>query len=220
MTQTSGPQKNKLRVLIADDFQETRRNTRLMLATFDNLEVVAIAANGVQAVEMARDKHPDIVILDVNMPEMDGLTAFQHIIKANPNTGCIVISAENNPATVSKAMSIGIHEYLVKPFLVEEMEKAIQHVSEQLHETREKTMQLNQANANYVAYLEKTANEYLKEGRIDEQATQIFERLAANPKCNVRWLETLAMIYAIQRKWSKLKVLAARLEQTTNIENN
>jgi YesN/AraC family two-component response regulator len=219
MTQTSGPKKDKLRVLIADDFQETRRNTRLMLASFDNLEVVAIASNGVQAVEMAREKHPDIVILDVNMPEMDGLTAFQHIIKANPNTGCIVISAESSPVTVSKAMSIGIHEYLVKPFLVEEMETAIKHVSEQLHEAREKTMQLNQANANYMAYLEKTASEYLKEGRIDEQATQIFERLAANPKCNVRWLETLAMIYAIQRKWSKLKPLATRLEQITKDEN-
>jgi YesN/AraC family two-component response regulator len=219
MAQTNNPQKNKLRVLIADDFQETRRNTRLMIATFDDLEVVAIASNGLQAVEMAKEQRPDIVILDINMPEMDGLTAFQHIIRAYPNTGCIIISAESSPVTVSKAMSIGIHEYLVKPFLIEEMETAIKHVSEQLRETREKTMQLNQANANYVAYLEQTASEYLKEGRTDDQATQIFERLAANPKCNVRWLETLAMIYAIQREWGKLKALTARLEQETKNQN-
>jgi len=219
MTQPNNPKKNKLRVLIADDFQETRRNTRLMIAAFDDLEVVAIASNGRQAVEMAKEQHPDIVILDINMPEMDGLTAFQHIIKARPNTGCIIISAENNPETVSKAMSIGIHEYLVKPFLIEELETAIKHVSEQLQEVREKTMQLNEANTSYVTYLEQTASEYLKEGRIDDQATQIFERLAANPKCNLRWLETLAMIYAIQRKWAKLKALAARLEQETNNQN-
>jgi YesN/AraC family two-component response regulator len=219
MTQTTDSQKQKLRVLIADDYQETRRNTRLMIAAFDNLEVVAIASNGVQAVEMAKEKRPDIVILDVNMPEMDGLTAFKHIIQALPGTGCIVISAESSPVTVSKAMSIGIQEYLVKPFLAEEMETAIKHVSEQLQQTRKKTLQLNQANTNYVAYLEQTASEYLKEGRIDEQATQIFERLAANPKCNVRWLETLAMIYAIQRKWSKLKSLASRLEQEKNNQN-
>ena len=46
MTQTSNPKKEKLRILIADDFQETRRNTRLMIATLDNVEVVAIASNG------------------------------------------------------------------------------------------------------------------------------------------------------------------------------
>ena len=76
MLQPNVPQKSKLRVLIADDIQETRRNTRLMLATIDDVEVVAIAANGVQAVQFAREHHPDIVLLDINMPEMDGLTAY------------------------------------------------------------------------------------------------------------------------------------------------
>jgi YesN/AraC family two-component response regulator len=212
MAQTNNPKKEKLRILIADDFQETRRNTRLMIATLDDVEVVAIASNGLQAVEMTREHRPDIVILDVNMPELDGLTAFKHIIQEYPGTGCIIISAESNPVTVSKAMSIGIQEYLVKPFLTEELETAIKHVSEQLRETRQKIVQLNQANTNYVAYLEQLASEYLKEGRTDDEATKIFERLAENPQCNLRWLETLAMMYAIQREWGKLKVLAARLE--------
>jgi len=110
-------------------------------------------------------------------------------------------------------MAIGIQEYLVKPFLTEELETAIKHVSEQLKETRQKIVRFNQSNTNYLAYLEQLANEYLKEGRTDDEATQIFERLAENPQCEVRWLETLAMIYAIQREWSKLKTLAARLEQ-------
>ena len=212
MAQTNNPKKEKLRILIADDFQETRRNTRLMIAALDNLEVVAIASNGQQAVEMTKEHRPDIVILDVNMPVMDGLTAFKHIVQEYPGTGCIIISAESNPATVSKAMSIGIQEYLVKPFVVEELETAIKHVSEQLRETRQKIVQLNQSNTNYVAYLEQLASEYLKEGRTDDEATKIFERLAENPQCNLRWLETLAMMYAIQREWGKLKSLAERLE--------
>ena len=212
MAQTNDPKKEKLRILIADDFQETRRNTRLMIAALDNLEVVAIASNGQQAVEMTKEHRPDIVILDVNMPVMDGLTAFKHIVQEYPGTGCIIISAESNPATVSKAMSIGIQEYLVKPFVVEELETAIKHVSEQLQETRQKIVQLNQSNTNYVAYLEQLASEYLKEGRTDDEATKIFERLAENPQCNLRWLETLAMMYAIQREWGKLKSLAERLE--------
>ena len=212
MTQTHNSKKEKLRILIADDLQETRRNTRLMIATLDNVEVVAIASNGQQAVEMTKEHRPDIVILDVNMPVMDGLTAFKHIVQSYPGTGCIIISAEKNPATVKAAMSIGIQEYLVKPFLTEELETAINHVRDQLKETRQKILQLNQSNANYVAYLEQLASEYLKEGRTDDEATQIFERLAENPQCNLRWLETLAMMYAIQRKWGKLKLLAARLE--------
>ena len=95
-------------MLIADDVQETRRNTRLMIATLDNVEVVAIASNGLQAVEMAKEHRPDIVILDINMPEMDGLTAFQNIsLKSYPGTGCIIISAENDPATLRTPCPLG-----------------------------------------------------------------------------------------------------------------
>jgi CheY-like chemotaxis protein len=71
MVQTNVTPKRKLRVLIADDVQETRRNTRLMLATIDDVEVVAIAANGVQAVDLAKEHYPDI--LSHNMP-VDGLS--------------------------------------------------------------------------------------------------------------------------------------------------
>jgi YesN/AraC family two-component response regulator len=216
MTQIDNSNKEKLRVLIADDIQETRRNTRLMIATLDNVEVVAIASNGLQAIAMTNQHRPDIVILDINMPEMDGLTAFKHIIQAYPDTGCIIISAENSPASVSKAMSIGIQEYLVKPFLTEELAASIKRVSGHLLESRQKIAQSDQADKNNIVYLEQLANKYLKEGRTDDQATQTFERLAENPQCEARWLETLAMIYSIQREWSKLKILAARLEQGKN----
>ena len=94
MTQTQVPPHRKLRVLIADDVQETRRNTRLMLATIDDVEVVAIAANGIQAVDLAKEHHPDILLLDINMPELDGLSAYRRIAQMYPDTGCIIISAE------------------------------------------------------------------------------------------------------------------------------
>ncbi|MBC7878898.1 MAG: response regulator [Anaerolineales bacterium] len=219
MSQFDTQKKEKLRILIADDVQETRRNTRLMMSELNYVEVVAIASNGLQAVEMTKEHRPDIVILDINMPEMDGLTAFKHIIKAYPGTGCIIISAENDPATVKAATSIGIQEYLVKPFIIEELEAAIKHVSELLLETRKKIAKSNQVKTNHPAPtlpLEQLANEYLKEGRTDDQATQVFERLAQNPQCDIRWLETLAMMYAIRREWGKLKSLAARLEQGKN----
>lgn len=201
----------KLRILIADDVQETRRSTRLMIASLDYAEVVAIASNGRQAVEMTEEQHPDIVILDINMPEMDGLTAYKHIVQARPNTGCIIISAEGDPAIISAAASIGIQEYLVKPFFVNEMDAAIQRVTERMR----KQVPPARVDENKAIPLEMLANEYLKEGRTDDQATQVFERLASDPKCAVRWLETLAMVYAIRREWGKLTSLAARLDRET-----
>lgn len=214
MTQTGGPSKKKLRVLIADDIQETRRNTRLMLSTLD-VEVVAIASNGVQAVEMAKEHHPDIVLLDVNMPEMDGLTAFKNIAQIYPDTGCIIISAENDPDTLRTAMSVGVHEYLIKPFIIEELETAIKRVNARLSETRQKTVRSGELQKKTEHYLEQLADEYTKARRTDDQAMQLFEQLAENPECKVPWLKTLALIYAIRQEWGKLTGLSARLEGKT-----
>ena len=125
MVQPNVSPKKKLRVLIADDIQETRRNTRLMLATIDDVEVVAIAANGLQAVELTEEHHPDILLLDINMPEMDGLTAYRKIAQKHPDIGCIIVSAEKDTTTLRTAMSIGVQEYLIKPFTIEELETAI-----------------------------------------------------------------------------------------------
>jgi len=96
MTQPENVPHKKMRVLIADDIQETRRNTRLMLATIDDVEVVAIASNGMQALQLTKEHHPDIVFLDINMPEMDGLTAYSEMLKIYPDIGCVVISAEKD----------------------------------------------------------------------------------------------------------------------------
>lgn len=208
-----GNLKKKLRILIADDVQETRRNTRLIIAAIENAEVVAIASNGRQAVEMTEEQKPDIVIMDINMPEMDGLTAYKQIAHARPDTACIVISAEDSPAIKDAAAAIGVQEYLVKPFFVEDMEAAIQRIAERMRETRQRRTAAALQDKNSEAYLTTLAQEYMKDGRTDDQAIQIFERLALNPNCELRWLETLAMIYAIRQEWGKLKLLAARLEQ-------
>jgi YesN/AraC family two-component response regulator len=62
----------RLRVLIADDFQETRRSVRIMLSMNPDVLVVAIAKNGAKAIELAREHHPDIVVMDINMPAWTG----------------------------------------------------------------------------------------------------------------------------------------------------
>lgn len=213
MMQTEGSPRRKLRVLIADDVQETRRNTRLMLATIDDVEVVAIASNGVQAVQLATEHHPDIVLLDINMPEMDGLTAYREINKIYPDIGCIIISAEKDTSTLRTAISIGVQEYLVKPFTVDELESAVAHVHEHVEQTQRKLAQTDRLQKQREAYLVQLAMEYSKNRRTDDQAMDVFEQLAENPRCEGRWLQTLAMIYVVRQKWGKLKVLAEKMEQ-------
>ncbi len=91
------PKLKKKKVLIADDAHETRRSTRLMLSMVEEVEVAAIALDGTQAIEMAQQRKPDIVILDLNMPRVNGLAAYKKIVAENPHTACIIISAEKTP---------------------------------------------------------------------------------------------------------------------------
>ena len=215
MTQTDVSPKRRMRVLIADDVQETRRNTRLMLAMIDDVEVVAIASNGLQAVQLAKEHHPDIVFLDINMPEMDGLTAYREILKNHPDTGCVIISAEKDTGVLRTAMSIGVQEYLIKPFTIEELESAVARVHERVDQTRRKLAQTDQLQRQREAYLVQLAVEYAKSRRTDDQAIEVFEQLAENPRCEMRWLQNLAMIYIVRKKWGRLKILAEKVEQRT-----
>lgn len=219
MTQVQVAPRKKLRVLIADDIQETRRNTRLMLATIDDVEVVAIAANGVQAVQLAEQHHPDIVLLDINMPEMDGLSAYKRIAQTYPDVGCIIISAEKDTTTLRTAMSMGVQEYLIKPFTVDELETGIARVYRRVEETRQKLAQAELLRKRNEAYLAQLANEYAKTRRTDDKAIEVFERLAENPHCEARWLQNLAMIYVVRQMWGKLKILADKVEQRTKDKN-
>lgn len=209
----AGSPSRKVRVLIADDVQETRRNTRLMLSMNDRVEVVAIAVNGRQAVEMAREHHPDIVILDINMPELDGLRAYNEISQIYPDTGCIIISAQKDEAIVLTAQAVGAQEYLIKPFTVDELNAAVDRVSQQVELGRQRLQQAGKLHARSEAYLKQLAEEYSRARRTDDQALDVFEQLAANPQCALRWLRTLAMLYIIRQEWSKLKALADRLEK-------
>jgi YesN/AraC family two-component response regulator len=212
MTQAGVPPKRKLRVLIADDIQETRRNTRLMLSMISDVEVVAIASNGIQAVQMAKEKGPDIVVLDINMPGMNGLAAFKEIAAINPDTACIIISAEKDSEILRMAMSLGIRDYLFKPFTVDQMEQAVEKISVRLAQKRQELHQTDQLRLKNEDYLKRLANEYAKSRRTDDQAVEVYEQLAANPACELRWLRILAMIYVIRQDWGKLRILAARLE--------
>jgi YesN/AraC family two-component response regulator len=209
-----------LRVLIADDVQETRRSTRLMLAMNPEVEVVAIARNGNEAVELAKEHDPDIVILDINMPGMDGISAFKAMQKTIPEVSCIIISAEKENSTLRQAMAAGAREYLIKPFTVDELNLAVHKVSQIILTKRTEEARMTMVRDQREAYMKRLAHEYAKTRRADDQAIEVFEHLATNPNCEIRWLKVLAMIYVIRQKWDKLKVLADRLHYHPEAQEN
>lgn len=203
----------RLRVLIADDFQETRRSVRIMLSMNPDVMVVAIAKDGPEAVALAREHHPDIVVMDINMPGMDGLTAFKKISEIYPDTGCIIISAQREIDFLNKAITLGVQEYLGKPFSIEELNEAVNRVGEQVRQKRPSLENAGRLHKQSEKSLEKLAVEYSRSKRTDDKALEVFEQLAENPDCELRWLRTLAMLYIIREEWGKLKALAERLEK-------
>ncbi|RLC99681.1 MAG: hypothetical protein DRI65_16995 [Chloroflexota bacterium] len=203
--------KSPYRVLIADDVLETRRNTRLMLADNPMVDIVAIAHNGREAVDLAKKHQPDIALLDINMPEMNGFEAFQAMYKIFPTMACVIISAEDDNQSFRSAMNVGAREYLVKPFTVYQLNNAVKRVGDIVKADREKAEVAGRLKEQRSSYLLQLATEYSKTRRTDDEAVEVFEQLAANPKCEVRWLRTLAMLYIIRQDWMRLQVLAGRL---------
>ena len=219
MTQPIEMPYEKLRILIADDVQETRRATRMMLAINPDVKVVAIAKNGAKAVELAKEHQPDIAIMDINMPEMDGFSAYEKMLDTQPNLACIIISSERDSQTLRTAMSLGAREYLIKPFTVDELNIAVHRVSKIVKDDRQRNAQADRLREQRSAYLKRLAHEYSRSRRTDDQALEVFEHLARNPECELRWLMNLAMLYVIRKKWGKLRELAARLEERENASN-
>jgi len=199
------------RVIIADDILETRRNTRLMLADNPMVDIVAIAHNGREAVDLAKKHQPDIALLDINMPEMNGFEAFQEMHSIFPTMACVIISAEDDNQSFRSAMNVGAREYLVKPFTVYQLNNAVKRVGDIVKKDREQADVAERLQKQRASYLFQLAHEYTKSRRTDDEALEVFEQLAANPRCELRWLRTLAMLYIIRQDWPRLQVLSGRL---------
>lgn len=205
-------QPQRLRVLVADDVTETRRSTRLMLTLIPNVEIVAIVKNGREAVEATRQHKPDIALMDINMPQMNGLRAIEVMLTERPDMACVVISAERDTETLLEAMAVGARGYLTKPFTSEQLIETVGRISRNLLANRHRAEQSANMRRQRDIYLVELANEYVKQRRTDDKALLVYEELAARPDCELQWLMSLAMIYVLRKDWSKLKQLAARLE--------
>ena len=105
-----------LSVLIVDDNDIMRTLLRAILRSDERFDVVGEARNGVSAVEMAKRFKPQVVCLDVVMPQMDGLEALREIKRDLPDTKVVMITGTPSPANVQEAMSLGANGFIIKPF--------------------------------------------------------------------------------------------------------
>ena len=110
--------KNKLSILVADDNIDFAKNLTSYIEKEDEMEVIGIAKDGLEAVEMIKNAKPDIAIIDVIMPQLDGLGVLEKINESNldKNPLFIVLSAVGQDKITARALELGAQYYVVKPF--------------------------------------------------------------------------------------------------------
>jgi len=114
-----------IRVLLADDHKIVREGLRALLNTKPGIEVVAEADNGLTALELAREVMPDVVIMDVTMPDLNGIEAAHRLITEFSDIKVIALSMHSDHRLVSGMLAVGASGYLLKDCAFEELEKAI-----------------------------------------------------------------------------------------------
>lgn len=135
----SGPNTPKIRVLIVDDIAETRENVKKLLYFEEDVEVVGSGANGHEGVDLALKLNPDIVLMDINMPGMDGIAASEAISSQAPNVQVVMMSVQGEADYLRRSMLAGAREFLIKPFSGDELVNSIHRVH-QLAATRRVAM--------------------------------------------------------------------------------
>jgi len=118
-----------IRVLIADDQRAVREGLAMLVGLTDDIQVVGTAANGIEAVDRANELRPDVVLMDLRMPEMEGAEATRTIRTAQPDVHVLVLTTYADDDSLFPALQAGAHGYLTKDASAEEIERAIRAVA-------------------------------------------------------------------------------------------
>jgi pilus assembly protein CpaE len=118
----------KIRVMIVDDIVDTRDQLEKLLFFEKDIEVIAKASNGREAVALARQHRPDVILMDINMPDMDGISATEAIMTQDSTVQVIIMSVQGETDYLRRAMLAGAREFLTKPISADDLYKSIRHV--------------------------------------------------------------------------------------------
>jgi len=135
----------KFRVVIVDDISETRENIRKLLQFEPDVEVVGVARTGREAIDVSKDMKPDVLLMDINMPDMDGIAATEIIRKTVPFTQIVILSIQSDPNYMRRAMLAGARDFLTKPPTIDELTSAIRRAGAMARDERNKAPQISAA---------------------------------------------------------------------------
>lgn len=141
----------KIRILIVDDIADTRENLAKLIGFEPDMEVAGTAGGGQEAVTLAKKERPHVILMDINMPDMDGITATEIISNTVPESPIIMMSVQGEQDYLRRSMLAGAREFLVKPFSADELINAIRHVHELEKVRRQRYAPQQQAQAAAVA---------------------------------------------------------------------
>jgi pilus assembly protein CpaE len=119
-----------IKVLIVDDIPETRDHLAKLLSLEEGIDVTGDAGSGEEAVKLAMDLRPDVIVMDINMPGMDGVAAAEIISQRLPTSPIIMMSVHGEAEQLKRSLSAGAREFLVKPFSADEFSTTIRRVYE------------------------------------------------------------------------------------------
>ena len=124
---SAGP--TKIRVLVADDQELYRRGLEVVLSTEDDIDMVAEAADGAEAVTRAEEFAPDVILMDIRMPKVDGIEAARRIKELVPSTRIIMLTVSDEDTHLYDAIKAGANGYLLKDIAIEEVPSSIRRVN-------------------------------------------------------------------------------------------
>ncbi len=137
-----------IRVVIVDDIRETRDHLSKLLSFETDIEVVGTAASGEVALEVSSRLMPDVVLMDINMPGMDGITTAQQLSSRVPTASIVMMSVQGEADYLRRSMLAGAREFLVKPFSSDELVASIRQVYEREREKIGRMVQREHAGGN------------------------------------------------------------------------
>src|SRR5512134_3025562 len=139
------PTGEKIRVMIVDDVSETRENVRKLLQFESDVDVVGLARTGKEAIQISQELNPDVVLMDINMPDMDGITATEAIRSRQPAVQVVILSVQSDQNYMRRAMLAGARDFLTKPPMGDELISAIRRAGSMAQTERSKSAQIHAA---------------------------------------------------------------------------
>lgn len=197
-----------IKVLVTTDSEEARHEIAAMLSEAEDLQIAGVAGSGVEAVNLAAIYSPDVVVMDYDMPGLDGAEATRNILKENDRVQVIMLSLVNDPADIRHAMRAGARDYLIKPLAPGELVETVRWLIRERREYARMTAFVKKLRKAYQAL-------FTDDKQVPANVLAFLEQQARENPQDRLVLETLAVAYARNRDWAALLPLAQHLASVT-----